>query len=108
MSIWRLTNERQVWYEWYAESYLPVANASLPLEHAQDMSTSHGPSFSSTSTHVAVPSPVVGAVDVFPLVEPRAEDHRGSVEVNAPCGVVKIGQTALHNPSGRSSWIGLT
>lgn len=105
--MWRLTNERQVWYEWYAESYLPVANATLPSD-AQDTSVSHGPAFSSTSTHVAVPSPVVGPVDVLPQVEPRTEDDRGSKEVKIPCGIIKIGQTALHNPSGRSSWIGLT
>ena len=108
VSIWRLTNERQVWYEWYAESHLPVASASLPFEHADDASVSDGPSFSSTSTHVAVPSPIVDALDVFPLVEHRADHRRGSMEVKPPCGVVKIGQTALHNPGGRSSWIGLT
>ncbi|KAG9314881.1 protein arginine N-methyltransferase [Chiua virens] len=107
VSIWRLTNERQVWYEWYAESYLPVANASAAVEETEDTSGSDGPSFSSTSTYVAVPSPIVDAVDVFPL-EVRPESRRGSAEVKVPCGVVKIGQTALHNPGGRSSWIGLT
>lgn len=106
--MWRLTNERQVWYEWYAESYLPVANASLPVEHAEDASASEGPSFSSMSTYVAVPSPLVDAVDVFPLIEPRAEPRRSVMEVKLPCGIVKIGQTTLHNPGGRSSWIGLT
>lgn len=60
------------------------------------------------STHVAVPSPVVGAVDAVPLVEPRTERDRADRDTHAPCGVVKIGQTPLHNPSGRSSWIGLT
>ncbi|KAF8557423.1 PRMT5-domain-containing protein [Imleria badia] len=108
VSMWRLTNERQVWYEWYAESYLPVVNALLPVEHANDGTASDGLSSSSASTHVAVPSPIVDAVDVFPLVEPRAEHCRGSMEGKSVCGVVKIGQTALHNPGGRSSWIGLT
>lgn len=108
MSLWRLTNERQVWYEWYAESYLPVANASLPAEDVDDGAASDGLSFSSTSTHVAVPSPIVDALDVFPLAERGAERRPGSMEVKPPCGVVKIGQTALHNPGGRSSWIGLT
>ncbi|KAF8127019.1 PRMT5-domain-containing protein [Boletus edulis] len=107
VSIWRLTNERQVWYEWYAESFLPVANASLRIDTAEDVGVSEGPSFSSTSTHVAVPSPVVDALDVFPLVA-RVEPRPGSMEVTPASGVVKIGQTALHNPGGRSSWIGLT
>ena len=97
-----------MWYEWYAESYLPVANASLPLEHGQETSASHGPSFSSKSTHVAVPSPALGAADVFPLVESGGEHHQGRIGIKAPSDVVKIGQTTLHNPGGRSSWIGLT
>lgn len=110
VSMWRLTNERQVWYEWYAESYLPVANALLPVEHATDGAVSDGPSSSSTSTLVAVPSPIVDALDMFnfPVAEPRSETRPGSMEIKSPCGVVKIGQTALHNPGGRSSWIGLT
>lgn len=31
----------------------------------------------------------------------------GSVLLHAQNSVIKIGQTALHNPGGRSSWIGL-
>jgi len=69
--------------------------------------TPDGSFFASASTHVAVPSPVIDAVDVFPLT-PRSETSRASSELSrSASGVVKIGQTALHNPGGRSSWIGL-
>lgn len=105
VSIWRLTNERQVWYEWYAESFLPVFSAPPPPEHSEDVSGDV--SFASASTHVAVPSPVIDAVDAFPSLV-RSETRR-SVEVSprSTAGVIKIGQTSLHNPGGRSSWIGL-
>ncbi|KIJ67063.1 hypothetical protein HYDPIDRAFT_85533 [Hydnomerulius pinastri MD-312] len=107
VSIWRLTNDRQVWYEWYAESFLPVANALLPPEQSEDLSGSDGSFFSCTSTHVAMPSPVIDAIDAFPSTE-RVEPRRASPDsVKAVSGVVKIGQTSLHNPGGRSSWIGL-
>lgn len=67
-----------------------------------------GSFFASASTHVAMPSPVIDAVDVFPLT-PRSETSRASSSdlPKSASGVVKIGQTALHNPGGRSSWIGL-
>ncbi|KAF9236733.1 PRMT5-domain-containing protein [Melanogaster broomeanus] len=108
VSIWRLTNDRQVWYEWYAESFLPVASVSLPVEQCDDMSGSDGSFFSSASTHVALPSPIVDAIDAFPCMELRTEPRRASMEsVKGSSGVVKIGQTSLHNPGGRSSWIGL-
>ncbi|KIM68377.1 hypothetical protein SCLCIDRAFT_105837 [Scleroderma citrinum Foug A] len=107
VSIWRQTNDRQVWYEWYAESFLPVCNAPLPSDQSEDIMGPDGSFFASASTHVAVPSPVIDAVDVFPLT-PRSETSRASSEPpRSASGVVKIGQTALHNPGGRSSWIGL-
>ncbi|KIJ12820.1 hypothetical protein PAXINDRAFT_117778 [Paxillus involutus ATCC 200175] len=106
VSIWRLTNDRQVWYEWFAESFLPVASVSPPSEQAEDISGPDGSFFSCTSTHVAMPSPVIDAIDAFPLTEPRPRQASFD-SVKASSGVVKIGQTSLHNPGGRSSWIGL-
>ncbi|EGO24309.1 hypothetical protein SERLADRAFT_356020 [Serpula lacrymans var. lacrymans S7.9] len=111
VSIWRLTNERQVWYEWYAESFLPVFSAPLPGgEDHKTPTSSHDPFFASTTTHVAVPSPLIDAVDssfspVSGGEEGRKEDE--GVREKACAGAVKIGQTLLHNPGGRSSWIGL-
>ncbi|KAH7884506.1 PRMT5-domain-containing protein [Phlebopus sp. FC_14] len=106
VSIWRLTNNRQVWYEWYAESFLPVFNAPVSAEQTEDSSGSEKSFFACASTHVAVPSPVIDAIDAFPAA--RAETRRASSDsLHTGSGVVKIGQTALHNPGGRSSWIGL-
>ncbi|KAI6096493.1 PRMT5-domain-containing protein [Pisolithus croceorrhizus] len=52
---------------------------------SEDVLGPDGSFFASASTHVAVPSPLM---------------------MHFWC-VVKIGQTALHNPGGRSSWIGI-
>ncbi|KAI6116886.1 PRMT5-domain-containing protein [Pisolithus croceorrhizus] len=84
VSIWRLTNDRQVWYEWYAESFLPVFNAPSPVEQSEDV-----------------------LVDAFPLSPRSVTSKMGAEPARPASGVVKIGQTALHNPGGRSSWIGL-
>ncbi|KAG1771016.1 PRMT5-domain-containing protein [Suillus occidentalis] len=106
VSIWRLTNERQVWYEWYAESFLPVFNAPSSPEHSEDAS-GDGSFFACTSSHVAVPSPVIDAVDAFPSLERSELRKSGEESPRSTAGVIKIGQTSLHNPGGRSSWIGL-
>ena len=34
----------------------------------------------------------------------ESEHRRESMELQLTCGVVKIGQAVLRNPSGRSSW----
>ncbi|EIW83976.1 PRMT5-domain-containing protein [Coniophora puteana RWD-64-598 SS2] len=106
VSIWRLTNERQVWYEWYAESFLPVLNvaprAGDPVLETVSASASTASFFASPTTHVAVPSPLIDAID--PASPPFfvREDEEA-----AKYGAVKVGQSALHNAGGRSSWIGL-
>jgi type II protein arginine methyltransferase len=54
---------------------------------------------------MVAPSPVVDAMESPPFADHISvlsqQTHQGEM------GVVKIGQTALHNPGGRSSWIGL-
>ena len=105
VSIWRLTNQRQVWYEWYAESFMPVFNTpslSELSDDAQSPAKTLGSFFASTSTPMATPSPLIDAIDAQPLIEESTEEYR-----KADIGVVKIGQTSLHNPGGKSSWIGL-
>ncbi|KAF8896284.1 PRMT5 arginine-N-methyltransferase-domain-containing protein [Infundibulicybe gibba] len=102
VSIWRLTNERQVWYEWHAESFLVTLNTS----HGDAISGSPGNSaaFNSTSPSVGNYSPLVDAFDSAVL------DQRQGAKTPPVLGtvsIVKIGQTSLHNPGGRSSWIGL-
>ncbi|KAH7907940.1 PRMT5-domain-containing protein [Hygrophoropsis aurantiaca] len=106
VSIWRLTNQRQVWYEWYAESFLPVLNPPLPTEQLDNPLGSDSSFFACASTNVAVPSPLIDAVDAFPHSE-KVESGRIDESPKSDAGIVKIGQTALHNPGGRSSWIGL-
>jgi type II protein arginine methyltransferase len=60
---------------------------------------------------VAAPSPLIDAIDMMADVREAAaaaESNKSPSHVPAEnVGVVKIGQTSLHNPGGRSSWIGL-
>jgi type II protein arginine methyltransferase len=105
--IWRLTNQRQVWYEWYAESFMPVFNTPLPSKTSDDVESTtnaHGSFFASASTPMATPSPLIDAIDAQSEFEKSGSWDEFS---RADIGVVKIGQTCLHNPGGRSSWIGL-
>ncbi|KAL5485729.1 hypothetical protein ACEPAI_6770 [Sanghuangporus weigelae] len=185
VNIWRLTASDKVWYEWYAEAFLPVSlpsSSALPSPyqtqsqsqphsaglgssaHAHQLpppssptptpsSTNMGSSTTSTPTPhrvngagslIASPvavtaspgprarSPLLDAVDLsigggpipapapalVSTPEPRlgfgfdsgndnsrnGHEMEGREEVT---GVVKIGQTSLHNPGGRSSWYGL-
>jgi len=108
VSIWRLTNQRQVWYEWYAEAFLPVpgttsVRAKSSEEHVHgDGSEKRGSKLSARSTPLLSPSPVADAIDIPQAMEILVEGfEKGDV------GLIKIGQTTLHNPRGRSSWIGL-
>ena len=106
VSIWRLTNQRQVWYEWYAESFMPVFNTPLALQYGDDAESTmntQGSFFASQSTPMATPSPLIDAI--YP--QPESEKTSGEEFSKADIGIVKIGQTSLHNPGGKSSWIGL-
>jgi protein arginine N-methyltransferase 5 len=50
---------------------------------------------------------VIDAIDAFPSLD-RSESRKSEEEsLKSTAGVIKIGQTSLHNPGGRSSWIGL-
>lgn len=105
MSIWRITTERKVWYEWHAESFLssPIA---VNTEH------SGGGWNDMASTPPAVQSPISDAEDVGFFQSGRSVvmgggGGVGEVPAVPAYEVVKIGQTSLHNPGGRSSWIGL-
>lgn len=52
------------------------------------------------------PSPIIDALDPSPL-DIVTGLKKYSESSNAQGRLVKVGQTALHNPGGRSSWIGL-
>ncbi|KZT22367.1 PRMT5-domain-containing protein [Neolentinus lepideus HHB14362 ss-1] len=113
VTIWRLTSRQRVWYEWYAESFLPVWNAPLPQEKEKvregPVVNRHGSWLAPAATPVAPPSPVVDAIDLpFPADRSMETPPRSSEDwAKTDIGLVKIGQTSLHNPGGRSSWIGL-
>ncbi|CCM04304.1 uncharacterized protein FIBRA_06475 [Fibroporia radiculosa] len=99
--IWRLTNQRQVWYEWYAEAFLPVPGASSVDPHASI--ADHRSSRQSTQSMLRLsPSPIADAVD-----DASDDGKMEDVSDKGNVGLIKIGQTTLHNPRGRSSWIGL-
>nr|GAT60798.1 Shk1 kinase-binding protein 1 [Mycena chlorophos] len=110
VSIWRLTNQRQVWYEWHAEAFLnivgePSSETEVPLPSPRSaMSSSF---FSSPPRNT--PSPLIDASftnDAFSFGLDRRVSTSWSVEPPAE-RLIKIGHTSLHNPGGRSSWIGL-
>ena len=193
VNVWRLTASDKVWYEWYAEAFLPVSppsSSALPSPdqttqtrstglHSSALTLQAPPSPSPTPTPgsvsgtsgirtptpmphrvngagslIASPvavtaspgprarSPLLDAVDLSigggpvhapPVAasttpEPRLgvgfDNHNHSHGQNVigvgsgdgmeageedgmAMGVVKIGQTSLHNPGGRSSWYGL-
>lgn len=110
MSIWRLTGNHKVWYEWCAETFLPVSNLPQGTQRLSlnPLVNGAGSLMASASTPVAAPSPMIDAVD-SPFgwekqVTPMEVDTQLKFDMS---GVIKIGQTMLHNPGGRSSWYGL-
>ncbi|KAJ6513332.1 PRMT5-domain-containing protein [Mycena sanguinolenta] len=109
VSIWRLTTQRQVWYEWHAEAFLNVMGApptdnDVTLASPRSASGSFsngGPLFGSPARS---PSPFVDSND-NPF--DRRSFRNESFDAGGGSRLVKISQTSLHNPGGRSSWIGL-
>ncbi|KAG9045040.1 methyltransferase protein [Tulasnella sp. UAMH 9824] len=96
--LWRLTDKRKVWYEWFVEAFYPTSVS--PTDPPQSPS---GVSNISEINAPPPPSPMVDALALSP--ERRFGDLRegdAALEMR-----VKIGQSSLHNPGGRSSWIGL-
>ncbi|KAG8688974.1 methyltransferase protein [Ceratobasidium sp. 395] len=100
--MWRLTDTQKVWYEWIGESFLPSVVSGRDtriLRPSPSRTNTLGVSLSDK----AVPSPIMDA--------PSGWGHSRSgsnVSLEQERDLrVKIGQTALHNPGGRSSWIGL-
>ena len=111
MSVWRLTDARKVWYEWYAEAFLPVPTSSVSSPIWRDTLSPMGPSPDNSflspvaSTPTIVTSPLLD-VPHLTLEVPGAMSVMGDRQREG-VSLVKISQTALHNPGGRSSWIGL-
>jgi protein arginine N-methyltransferase 5 len=106
VSVWRLTGRRRVWYEWYAESFLWLPN---PVAGDKVHSTPLSPvsMFLGSPQHAMASSPLVDAVETFSFPDKREPTRPIDDALTESHQVVKIGQTSIHNPSGRSSWIGL-
>ncbi|KIY72379.1 PRMT5-domain-containing protein [Cylindrobasidium torrendii FP15055 ss-10] len=100
-SIWRLTDGKKVWYEWCAEAFLDVGGSPVfsSVKSFGSSSTLGVPSSPALMTHPP-PSPLIDAIEM------KSPFDRNSQQFQH-IGKLKIGQTGLHNPSGRSSWIGL-
>jgi protein arginine N-methyltransferase 5 len=102
VNIWRLVDQRarKVWYEWAAEAYLLVAP---PQTSSPGLGGLRPGSFASGQN---VTSPMMDAP-----FSPLGPDHRAGMlqqqQAATDMGRVKIGQTDLHNPSGRHYWVGL-
>jgi len=114
--IWRLTDNKskRIWYEWHAESFLPITgtvNGTMSTGYGSINGTpsngggTHGSRVvSGASSHMSVPmhSPMMDAPgspmpgSVFGMTMHGRDESR-----------IKIGQTRLHNTAGRSSWVGL-
>lgn len=109
VSLWRLTDVRKVWYEWYAEAFLPVPSSSVHSPIWRDTLSPMSPS----AEHTSFLSPVVSTptfvssplLDVPQLTLELPPQHLDKTREGV--SLVKISQTALHNPGGQSSWIGL-
>ncbi|KJA22882.1 hypothetical protein HYPSUDRAFT_66634 [Hypholoma sublateritium FD-334 SS-4] len=102
VSIWRLTNDRQVWYEWHAESFISVP-AAVGGSEEELLGSPFSPNFSTMATL----SPLIDSKDPMYGDATRRTPHDHNNTEHPRYEMVKIGHTSLHNPCGRSSWIGL-
>ncbi|KAF9521677.1 PRMT5-domain-containing protein [Crepidotus variabilis] len=109
VSIWRLTNDKQVWYEWHAESFISMPNNARTTEDLMPLTAGTMPPSASFSSY-GQPSPLIDLKELRPLDMSRltlVSDGSSSSSGGLAYESVKIGHTSLHNPGGRSSWIGL-
>lgn len=103
-----------MWYEWFAEAFLPVPSSSVSSPIWKDalspMATSPDSSFLSPvpTTPVQAMSPLLDVPQLTLQVPARAGSFSMTEDRDKEgVSLVKISQTALHNAGGKSSWIGL-
>jgi protein arginine N-methyltransferase 5 len=130
--IFRLTDQsrKRIWFEWCAEAFLPISPSNIALAPSPPASA-NGFSINATAP---VRSPLQGrgggAWGGGPIIGSPMSEMSGSATAfgNAPSPLpssftdllgngstagdgserrIKIGMTRMHNPAGRSSWIGL-
>lgn len=108
-----MTDERQVWYEWHAESFLTIPITPGNRDELSSSLHSGGGGQSLVHSPLSMPSPLADDESFFwnaktPARAPHQQlPRRASTVAGLGYEVVKIGHTNLHNPGGRSSWIGL-
>lgn len=108
VSIWRLTNDRQVWYEWHAESFISIPSTTIMNEELSLGQPFSGGFSASSFSAIGAPSPLLDSKEIPHLDTARLASYdRAAAPGGAANETVKIGHTSLHNPGGRSSWIGL-
>jgi protein arginine N-methyltransferase 5 len=111
--IWRLTDpkSKKVWYEWHAESFLSF-NGSV--NHQANGSGGYTPTSAGSVNGRVVSHSSNASGSGIPLQSPMMDAPNSPLPLTPGLGGmlggdhrIKIGQTSLHNPCGRSSWIGL-
>lgn len=73
----------------------------MPTVVASDDPFTEGSFSATTFASLGAPSPMADVETSFTDTHPFPQDAGGDYEI------VKVGHTSLHNPGGRSSWIGL-
>ncbi|BGP38641.1 hypothetical protein JCM10450v2_002591 [Rhodotorula kratochvilovae] len=133
VQIWRLTDntKRRVWFEWAAQAYLSAAALAPSSAYAHRNSLTSPPasatsgSFSlrgggalspslggSDGAFASAPSPHMGGNDGrMPHIAEESALAGSDASVFGYGGMggerIKISQSKLHNPGGKTSWIGL-
>lgn len=117
--MWRLTSNDRVWYEWSAEAFLPLSIGTLETAArtqqqrpvSLDASSSVGSNGTAAEQHNFSNAPHTPRIPSVSLPHQALDSTHAGLQASAlpqtPITRVKIGMTRLHNPGGRSSWIGL-
>ncbi|BGP06595.1 hypothetical protein JCM10049v2_002419 [Rhodotorula toruloides] len=130
VQIWRLTDntKKRVWFEWSAQAYLAIAAplsgpngglGGLASPTSATFSTSSGVGGGragalspvlggSEAAFASAPSPMLGSNEggrMSAILEEGQGLEQGAA--GAAVNRIKISQTRLHNPGGKTSWIGL-
>jgi protein arginine N-methyltransferase 5 len=123
VNMWRLSDNKgkKVWYEWSAESYLPVtlapgAPGTRPVSASMSgqgngialAPTPTGSLNANSRNQLSAPasSPMMDAAYSPTRASFGAVQGQGAPGAGAE-GRIKIGQTGLHNVGGVHSWVGL-
>ncbi|WVO17813.1 hypothetical protein L204_105511 [Cryptococcus depauperatus] len=117
VNLWRMCDGKgkKVWYEWSAESYLPVvqavANGNTVVTGKRSASTVSTPGIQGIGASVSSTGGLggVNGSQSSPVMDAQFSPGIGGGYglQTGELGRVKIGQSTLHNPGGLHYWIGL-